>query len=74
MRFENVWSVEVVKWIDDCALFVFGYLVRKFWKEVVKQRSREDEIWVTSFLNLDINAVKPGKIKQPLDFESSELV
>lgn len=61
---------EIAKWIDDCALFVFGYLVRKFWKQVVKRRSREDEIWVTSFLNLDINAVKPEKSVPPLDFES----
>ncbi len=56
------------------AIFVFGYLVRKFWKEVIKRRSLEDEIWVTSFVNLDINAVKPERVEPPIDFEDTILL
>ena len=48
---------EAEHWIDDCALFVFGYLVRKFAQEVLRQREekQEAEIWVTHFLDLSVN-------------------
>ena len=49
---------EVRKWVDDTGLFIFGYLVRRFWTEVLRLGSREDEIWVTSFFNLNINVVE----------------
>lgn len=49
---------EVSKWIDDCALFIFGYLVRRFWTQVVERQLSEDQIWVTSFFNLNINIVQ----------------
>ena len=49
---------EVSKWVDDCALFGFGYLVRNFWNEVLATGRREDEIWITSFFNLNINIVQ----------------
>jgi hypothetical protein len=49
---------EVSKWIDDCALFIFAYLVRRFWEEVLRVQRREDQIWVTSFFNLNINIVQ----------------
>jgi hypothetical protein len=52
-------AAEVLKWFDDCVLFVFGYLARRFWKEVAKADKREDEIWVTSFFNLGINVLHP---------------
>ncbi len=49
---------EVGKWIDDCQLFVFGYLVRKFWERVVEEKLYEEEIWVASFYNLIVSVVK----------------
>lgn len=48
---------EVAKWIDDCALFVFGYLVRIFSENVLKEQLTEEEIWVTSFFDLNVNRV-----------------
>jgi hypothetical protein len=45
------------KWVDDCALYVFGFLVRRFWNEVLRRRTREEEIWVTSFFSLHVNRV-----------------
>ena len=49
---------ESVKWLDDCALFTYGYLVRNFWEIVLKRGRREDEIWVTSLFGLNLNVVK----------------
>lgn len=49
---------EVKKWVDDCALFVFGYLVRQFAENVLRKKLHEEEIWVTSFFNLTVNVVK----------------
>lgn len=48
---------EAEHWLDDCALFVFGFLVRKFGQEVLQQRKekQEAEIWVTHFLDLSVN-------------------
>ncbi len=54
---------EVDKWRDDCALFVFGYLVRNFAEKVIFEQKDEDEIWVASFFNLTLNIFK--KMKQP---------
>ena len=51
----------VKKWIDDIALFIFGYLIRKFWVEISKQGYKEDEIWVASFFNVNLNIVKQQK-------------
>jgi hypothetical protein len=48
-------ATEILKWFDDCALFTFGYLTRRFWSQVSKVGRTEDEIWVTSFFNLGIN-------------------
>lgn len=56
-------ATEAIKWIDDRALFVFGYLVRKFWEQVVKEKTREDQIWVTNFFDMSLNVVE--KTKQP---------
>lgn len=50
---------EAGKWVDDRAIFVFGYLVRNFWENVVKQKYREDEIWITGLFDLVINVVQP---------------
>lgn len=48
---------EAEHWLDDCALFFFGYLVRKFGQKVLQQREerQEAEIWVTHFLDLSVN-------------------
>ncbi len=48
---------EAEHWLDDCALFVFGFLVRKFGRKVLQQREerQEAEIWVTHFLDLSVN-------------------
>lgn len=54
-------ATEILKWFDDCVLFTFGYLARRFWKKVSEEGKREDEIWVTSFFNLGINVLRPGK-------------
>ena len=54
-------ATEILKWFDDCVLFTFGYLARRFWKRVAEVGKREDEIWVTSFFNLGINTLRPGK-------------
>lgn len=49
---------EVVKWTDDSVFFVFCYLARKFWKNVIKEKLSEEEIWVTSLFNLGLNVVE----------------
>ncbi len=54
-------ATEILKWFDDCVLFTFGYLARRFWMKVAKEGKREDEIWITSFFNLGINVLQPGK-------------
>ncbi|HYH68097.1 MAG TPA: hypothetical protein VD866_25600 [Urbifossiella sp.] len=48
----------VAKWIDDCGLFLFGYLVRHFSERVLREGSREDEIWVASIFSATINVVR----------------
>ncbi len=54
-------ATETLKWFDDCVLFTFGYLARRFWKKVAEVGRREDEIWITSFFNAGINVLRPGK-------------
>ncbi|TSC72492.1 MAG: hypothetical protein G01um101438_576 [Parcubacteria group bacterium Gr01-1014_38] len=49
---------EAAKWVDDRALFVFAYLVRKFWGQVVEERLYEEEIWVINLFDLVVNVVK----------------
>jgi hypothetical protein len=56
-HFEAV-AKEVEKWTDDCGLFVFGYLVRKFSKNVLIQKMSEEEIWVVSSYDPCWNVVK----------------
>ena len=56
-NFEAVMK-EATKWLEDCALFTFGYLVREFWEIVLERGRREDEIWVTSLYNLNLNVVR----------------
>ncbi len=55
-------ALEAGKWVDDRALFVFAYLVRKFWQRVVTEKMREDEIWVTGLFDVVLNVVKPNTI------------
>ena len=57
-------AVSIAKWIDDCGLFTFGYVVRQFWEEIVRIHQQEggkleDEIWVSSIFHVDINVLKP---------------
>jgi len=49
---------EAQRWVDDGALFLFGYLVRNFWSEVLAQRMYEEEIWVTSHFTMNLNVIK----------------
>jgi hypothetical protein len=56
-HFEAV-AKEVEKWTDDCGLFVFGYLVRKFSRNVLTQNMSEEEIWVVSSYDPCLNVVK----------------
>ena len=57
----------ITKWIDDCGLFIFGFLVRELWKQVINiaevepGRKIEDEIWVSSIFHFNINIMKPHK-------------
>lgn len=52
---------EVRKWMDDCSLFTFGYLVRKFSKKVLETARPEEEIWVTGLFGLTVNAIRKTK-------------
>jgi hypothetical protein len=56
-HFETI-AKEVEKWMDDVGLFVFGYLVRKFSKNVLVQQMSEEEIWVVSSYEPCMNAVR----------------
>ncbi len=51
----------VAKYLDDCGLFIFGYLVRAFWKQVLNagQKKIEDEIWVSGIFGVSINMFVP---------------
>lgn len=49
---------EVAKWRDDCALFIYGYLVKNFAANVLVKGTKEQVIWVTSFFNLTINEIQ----------------
>ncbi|MBI3337288.1 MAG: hypothetical protein HY005_01525, partial [Candidatus Staskawiczbacteria bacterium] len=40
-------ATEILKWFDDCVLFTFGYLARRFWKKVAEVGG--------------INVLRPGK-------------
>lgn len=52
---------EVTKWIDDRALFIFGYLVRKFWARVLEEKLFEAEIWVTDLFDTTLNVIERVK-------------
>lgn len=56
-RYYSAIAREAEHWLDDCALFVFGFLVRRFGETVLQQREekQEAEIWVTHFLDLSVN-------------------
>lgn len=56
---------DVKKWVDDTALFVFGYLVREFWNRVVARGGVEEQIWVTSLWNLNVNIVQREQVGTP---------
>jgi hypothetical protein len=56
-HFEAV-AKEVEKWTDDCGLFVFGFLVRKFSKNVLVQGMSEEVIWVVSSYDPCMNVVR----------------
>jgi hypothetical protein len=55
--FESL-AKQVEKWIDDCGLFIFGFLVRKFSENVLKQNLSEEQIWVVSSFDTCVNVVK----------------
>lgn len=62
---------EVRKWLDDCAIFVFGYLVREFSQKVLESKELEEEIWVTSFFGLTVNVIR--KSEQTMKIEEEEI-
>jgi hypothetical protein len=52
------------KWIDDCGLFIFGYLVRNFWERIVDLHREEgtpleETIWIINMFHIDVNELKP---------------
>ncbi len=55
-HFEPV-AKEVEKWIDDCGLFIFGFVVRQFADNVLRQHMSEEEIWVVNTFDPCINIV-----------------
>ena len=52
---------KIINWIDDVALFLFGFVMYKICEEIhelaQKDERPEDEIWVTSFWNCSINRI-----------------
>ncbi len=56
---------EAFKWMGDCLLFTFGYLVRQFSERLTELGHPEEEIWVASFLNLTVNIMKKAP-QQPM--------
>lgn len=54
---------EVDKWVDDRALFIFGYLVRRFSENVLVEHLYEEEIWVTSHFDPLLNVIR--RVEQP---------
>jgi len=53
----------IKKWIDDIALFLFGYILFELCEQIkqlneYEGQSIEEEIWLTSFWNLRVNRVK----------------
>lgn len=52
---------EVAKWMDDCWLFMFGYLVRQFADRLLSVGYPEEEIWVSNFFNLTVNVMQEVK-------------
>ena len=54
-------ACETIKWTDDSALFIFGYLVREFSQEVLKTKRLEEEIWVVSLFDMTLNIVSRSK-------------
>ncbi len=56
----------ISKWINDCGLFIFGYLVREFWQKIVdlheqEGKDLEDEIWVSSIFHINVNIMTHRK-------------
>jgi hypothetical protein len=51
----------MTEWVDDTALFLFGFMIYKICQEITDlqtERERpEDEIWVTSFWEFNINRI-----------------
>jgi hypothetical protein len=57
-RHFNALARRVTRWLDDCALFIFGYLVRTFSERVLREKMSEKEILVVSFLDPYVNVVR----------------
>jgi hypothetical protein len=56
---------EAAQWSGDRALFLFGFLVRQFWENVIKEKMFEAEIWVTSFFDQQLNVIERFEAKPP---------
>lgn len=55
------WEYEIVQdidsWINDTAMFVFGYLLFEISEKIGALLEPEEEIWVTSFWDMHVNKV-----------------
>ena len=51
--------------MDDIALFIYAYLVRRFWVQVMAKGRKEDEIFTLSFFNANLNIAKHQKSDHP---------
>ena len=49
---------EAQKWIDDTALYLFGFLIRRFSEGIEQRHFTEDEIWAGHFFTLGLNVVR----------------
>lgn len=57
---------EAQKWIDDTALYLFGFLIRSFRRGIEVKGFREDEIWAGHFFNLGLNVIRQERGRQAL--------
>jgi hypothetical protein len=59
---------KIRKWIDDVVLFLFGFVMYKICREIGQLHREgerpEDEIWITSLGNLDVNRITWRKMDE----------
>ncbi|MET0751894.1 MAG: hypothetical protein ABWZ66_00905, partial [Pyrinomonadaceae bacterium] len=65
---------KIDEWVDNMAIFIFGYIVFKLGSKIRELEDDESikpekEIWVTSFWNLNVNKVTIPREKQSMNHE-----